>query len=243
MDNLSEFLKYIIDDKNKKSLLNAPSGHDFEEKIKNNLKKFNFSQMRLDDDEEFKDFIQSIKNEIQDKLYSNIVENTLFKLTSNQMYKDCFVWQPYGSQDYPDFLVITEKYVFPIEIKFSTNSGGKPMWNSNLPKKDGIYIFGRYKNPDLTLFRGEDVLPDDERASIIKIWNDLESTKDNWERDFERSINNGEFINEYGFHPYIRKAYEQGLQFNKNATLDFFDNKKRDDLEKAAIKFIKDMNS
>ena len=52
----------------------------------------------------------------------------------------------------------------------------------------------------------------------------------------------GERINStrynYGFEPYIRKAYSQSKNNNKNAIIDFFENKNRSTLEENVFKFI-----
>ena len=112
------------------------------------------------------------------------------------------------------------------------------MWNSNLPKKDGIYFFGCYKLRQLTFFRGEDILPSKERESLLKIWDNLDKKKSAWDKEFKTSIKSKEFDNAYGFNPYIRKAYQQTKRFNKNAINDFFANPNKTSLEEKVIEFV-----
>ncbi len=71
---------------------------------------------------------------------------------------DIFVWQPFGTQDYPDFMIFTQKYIIPVEIKYSSDTATSPMWNGNLPKANGIYVFGNNKKQDIVLFKGIDIL-------------------------------------------------------------------------------------
>ena len=114
------------------------------------------------------------------------------------------------------------------------------MWNSNLPKKDSLYIFGCYEKRDITFFRGEDILPEKERKIISKIWDETDMIYKTWEKLFEEKLKTSEIKNEYGFSPYIRKAYQQTKAKNENAILDFFNNTNRSNIEKQTISFIDD---
>ena len=67
-------------------------------------------------------------------------------------YKKHYVWQPSGSQNYPDFLFLEEKVSLCVESKYSKNSI-KPFWNSGLPRPNGIYIFASGKSNDITFLK------------------------------------------------------------------------------------------
>ncbi|MEA4134580.1 hypothetical protein VBM90_02050 [Mycoplasma sp. 2704] len=56
---------------------------------------------------EIKEKWNSLKNEIQSKDRIELVENKFTKLNN------FFIKQPFGSQNYPDFIIFTEKNVFP----------------------------------------------------------------------------------------------------------------------------------
>ena len=112
------------------------------------------------------------------------------------------------------------------------------MWNSNLPKMDGIYFFGSYESKQLTFFRGEDVLPSEERKLLLEFWNELDEKEKEWTEKYRNKIESGEIKNAYGFEPYIRKAYEQTKHYNSDAITDFYSNSNKSDLEAKVIEFV-----
>ncbi len=65
-----------------------------------------------------------------------------------------FIWQPHGSQRYPDFYLFFDGVKITLECK-STKSG-KIMWNSGYPREGGIYIFADGDQDKNYLFMGED---------------------------------------------------------------------------------------
>ena len=112
------------------------------------------------------------------------------------------------------------------------------MWNSNLPKQNGLYIFGSSALREVVFFRGEDVLPENERKILLNVWNQFDLT--NWHNDFCQKIQNGEIENKFGFYPYIRKAYTHTTQCNSNANLNFFDDTVIKELESKLLTFLKE---
>ena len=239
---MSKLVDFLNDVKaNRTDFLQANSGKACEKLFRAKLVEF-FKDMTKSTDKQILDFKQKIKKTILSKKTTNVADNTLYKETKNDNCKDFFISQPYGSQNYPDFLVFTEFKVFSVEIKYSAKKAVRPMWNSNLPKMDGIYFFGCRKLKELTFFRGEDILPSGERESLLKIWEDLEQKKKKWIKEFKASIKSKKFTNSYGFSPYIRKAYQQTKSFNKNATIDYFDNADKNNLEDKVIKFVENLD-
>ena len=113
------------------------------------------------------------------------------------------------------------------------------MWNSNLPKKDAIYIFGSYGKKDITYFRGEDILPEKERKFISKIWDDTETAYEKWKKEYADKLASGEIVNTFGFEPYVRKAYQQKKK-DDNTKMDFLNNPSRADFETKLKEFIKE---
>lgn len=224
-------------DKEKAALTNASSGKDFESNIELKLKKSGFSKISLETDDKLYNYLQEIKEQVQSKLKNTLLPNSLY--LKDATYKDVFVWQPYGSQDFPDYLLLTEHKIFAVEIKYSTKTGSKPMWNSNLPKKDALYIFGSYGKKDITYFRGEDILPEKERKFISKIWDDTETAYEKWKKEYADKLASGEIVNTFGFEPYIRKAYQQKKK-DDSTNLDFLNNPSRADFEKKLKEFIKE---
>lgn len=235
MSKLVKFLKDVS--ANRTALLQARDGKSCEELFRGRLKTF-FTDMTSSDDEKIIKFKKEIKKTVLTKNGNSVVDNTLYINTKNGMYEDFFIAQPYGSQNYPDFLIFTKFKVFAVEIKYSTKRATKPVWNSNLPKTDGIYFFGCYQLGQLTFFRGGDILSTKERESLLKIWDDLDKKKETWSKSFRNSIKTKDFDNAYGFEPYIRKAYQQSKNFNSSSIRDFFENPNKDSLERKVIEFI-----
>ncbi len=237
MSKLYNFFKQISTDK--KKMTKSSTGKDFEEQIKQKMSSSGFIYYTQGNDKTLDKYIQEIKPSIQAKLNHSIIPNKL-AIKDPVKYSNIIYPQPYGKQDFPDFLVFTEYQIYSLEIKYSTSDSKKPMWNSNLPKKDGLYIFGCYGCKDITFFKGEDVLPEKEREIITSLWDKTDKIFEKWEKEFKMKIEDNSIGNNYGFEPYIRKAYSQSKNNNKNAIIDFFENKNRSTLEENVFKFIED---
>lgn len=239
MNNLNKFFEEIYKDRAK--ITGSPDGKIFEENFKSYLKRSGFNEMSLTImDDELKSFLKEIKPKILSKNNTEILDNSLYlNNTTRKDYANFFIWQPHGSQNFPDFLVFCENYIFAIETKFSSKTSNKPMWNSNIPKENSIYVFASHEQRDLTFFLGHDVIEKKEREELLKLWQKTDEEYEKWAKDFEAKIAAREFSNEYGFTTYIRKAYEQKNTHNKNATLNFFKNKNRQKLESSVYEFIK----
>ena len=237
MSNLEIVFKEIS--KNKIKLAASPNGATFEENFKQYLRKYGFNEISKNTmDDELKSFLAEIKKDILNKDDTMLLGNSLYKRTLRKDFADFYIWQPYGSQDFPDFLVFSQNSVFAIETKFSQEKQSKPMWNSNIPKKNSLSIFSNHEFLDLTYFLGHDVISEDERTKLLALWEQTDKEYTKWADDFNKKIKDGELTNNYGFTTYIRRAYDQGKKHNKNAILDFFKNKNRADLENNVISFI-----
>ncbi len=145
----------------RKFFASSSTGEQFENKFRNELKK-HFSEINGDlteglshieekPNKEIKTTFNQLKKQVLEKNHPETLKNPFSKLTSH------FLYQPFGSQNYPDFLVFIFDYVVGIEIKFSKNDKGeknlqtsRPMWNSNLPKPNAIYVYG-VANANITL--------------------------------------------------------------------------------------------
>lgn len=138
--------------------------------------------------------------------------------------KDAFVQQPFGSNNYPDFVILGTEYVLPVEVKSIIDSTSKlPKWNSGLPRPYGNYVFANTKLRDITFFRGQDIITAEEYHSLQDFFEAV--------KHIEQHVNTYHSSQQYGFHAYIRKDYNQGKQFNPNAITDFFGNPNRAQLE------------
>ena len=159
--------------------------------------------------------------------------------SEGKKYTNIFVHQPYGSQQFPDFLVFTENNIYSVESKYSKQNGNKPVWNSNLPKSTAIYIFGCYAKRDVTFFIGEDILPQNERVILNQFFM-YTTTKvmDDFQSELVLKFMDKEMNFEHGFNVYIRKAFDQNQVVNASADIDFFGSKNRSKYENNVISSI-----
>ncbi len=124
-----------------------------------------------------------------------------------------------------------------IEIKFSKNDKGeknlqtsRPMWNSNLPKPNAIYVYG-VANADITFFKGSDILSYETREVLLKYFDTLD--KD------EESLKNALKDLENPFAPYIRKAYEHKKEFSNHHQIESFFSHNHILREQNVLEFLK----
>ena len=190
----------------------ARKGEDFEEKIKSFLKSNSFTEIQENDISNFEKITIETANDIYKILKDKIVDKNSIEVSKNpyKNIKKSFIFQPYGKQNFPDFIVLLDNFVIPIEVKFSTNEkkgnpSSKPMWNSNLPKANSLYIYAR-AGISVTFFKGSDILPQDTRELLLGFWERITKGGDLWNK-FNDDIKKLE--NPFGFYPYIRKAYTQ----------------------------------
>lgn len=213
--------------KNKKDWLGVRHGKHLEDRLEEELRKNNFIPLRLKLITD-KNQWQDLKKEVLQKGNNEIITNNFPNFTHHTYFRN-----PYGSQNYPDFLVFTSKYVIPIELKASKRVGIKPMWNSNLPKANGLYIFASFGKHDITFFRGSDVI---EEKLSNQLWNFFVEVKKN-EKKFIQNLASSE----RGWKPYIRVAFEQGKTLLlPTGKLDYFQHPKRKEIENKVLEWLED---
>lgn len=209
----------------KKLYLNARKGSEFEERIISYLQlTLGFSRI-LKQDILVEDW-KLIKEHISNKFSSNFID------TPNNNLKKTFIYQPYGSQQFPDFIVFTDKKVVPIEVKFSTKSQSKPIWNSNVPRANAFYIFGSYGLRDLTFFCGDDVIASKHREFLYGFFKDIRILQDKIRKDVPILD-----LTNRGFTPYIRSAFDQ-QKHKSTVETNFFIHSDRKKVENMAIKKV-----
>ncbi len=222
MASLADFFERLLRDKRK--YLGAAKGSEFEERIYTEMGR-QVGLSRIQKDQLAKGDFGDIKSRMQLKSSTGDRKNTTD-------FRQHFLFQPYGSQDYPDILVFNGDHIHAVEIKFSKGNHGKPMWNSGSPRPSGIYIFGSYGRGDITFFLGKSVL-EPEIASMMHA---------QWERigkeisDFNTDVASEQ---KYGFHLYPRKAFDQNKTLNPNAVINFFTNPNRQALEDEVIAHLR----
>ncbi|AZZ65603.1 type II restriction endonuclease [Metamycoplasma phocicerebrale] len=251
---LTEIFENIME---KRSFYSSSTeGQEFEQKFRNLIKK---SYSEIIPGEYFKKGLIEITNLENNsnsikianqlpKIKNNILSKTSIELVSNpfENVKSHFVYQPYGSQNFPDFLIFTEKYIIPIETKFSKNEKGnkgidssRPMWNSNIPKMNAIYIYG-VSNLDTTFFKGSDILNIDTNKILINYFEELDKNTEALDESLLNQKNN------FGIYPYIRKAYEHKADkstYLKNGkrTIESYFSENRKNREENVLNFLREI--
>lgn len=247
--------------KNPKYFAQAANGKQFEENLKFKLEKHGFREIRqrsqsktailniydLEKENFSLSWIKKEWKEIKEQILAkNSTEVVLNKFT---MIKNVFIFQPYGSQQFPDFLIFTKKYILPIEIKYSLNEKKrsnldkfKPMWNSNMPKPNAIYLYG-VTGEGVTFFKGDDILDWETRKVLLDFFVNLDKEgKKNLNSQLETLKNN------FGLYPYIRKAYGHKKEYSTYKNLEneqkiesfFSENQQK--REKNVIYFLEKLN-
>lgn len=198
-----------------KRIFQASTGKQFEKNIleflTDDASYINVSTSKFRNNRSF----SALKSELQDMNDSkNVFHNDKFKdITQGRRV---VLFQPFGSQQYPDFLLMNDEYIVPLEIKYSTKKGSKPTWNSGLPRSGGFYIFGSYLNSDATFFDGDSLIDPKVRSSLVRIF-DLTN-------DFLNDLIKKENAsNEFTL--YLRRMYNQQTDLLKNENREMIEDK------------------
>ena len=215
-----------ISEKNEKK-----AGKQLEENFVKELKRIEFT--RLDKEElinKEKKQWEKLKKEVQKKEKNELITNNFSPSVTNG-----FVYSPYGSQNYPDFLFFTSKYIIPVELKSSKVA--RPVWNSHLPRKNGLYIFVACgEKSDITFFRGVDVIDKDLSNKLIGFFEKARKT----EEDFIESLKEKD-KSERGWKPYIRIAYDQAKSLlTSHGKLNYFEHPRREEIENKVLEWLED---
>lgn len=206
-------------------LLAGRSGKDFERNVCELFEKNGF---RVITEEEMTEIArqgnwQSIKAIILSKESGEIPKNATG-------LEKAIAQQPHGSQEYPDAIVFDQGSVIPLEMKCVNNNQGHPMWNSGLPRPNGIYLFGSRNRKKVMFFHGGSLI---DQATATKFRDFFEQVK-----DLERKFNaEHAAANEFGLQVYVRRAYSHSQVFNKNAKIDLFAEQER--LQAEAEEFLR----
>ena len=222
MNYLSKTFSSLRTEKTREKITIAVTGKEFEQRFMSLLESNRFSRCFHDD---FSTQLwKAIKIEILKKTNGGAIDNATEK-------KSHFVTQPYGSQQYPDFLVFEDSKVWAIETKFNKRKASHPFWNSGLPRPNGIYIYACGVRKQITFFVGKDVI---RPIAADRMHHELDQFK-----TMATNFNEQELTTQpYGFMIEVRKAFSQSKKFNKNAVLDFISNPKRNELEESVIQYL-----
>lgn len=210
MSKFQEFLKDLKE--NESSLTQVSTGPQFEGSLQQSLKRSGFNQAMMKTDQVLGDYVRKIREEAHSKTESVLLKNTLCSKDSD-MYKDFYIIEPYGSQNFPDMMVFTQDKIVMLESKFTISASGMPMWNSNMPKKDAFYVFGSGKINSLTFFIGNSMLKEQTRNKLIELEEKIKA----YTNELMDEFNDSDHENKYGFHVYPRLAFHQVAEDKVNS--------------------------
>ncbi|MFV8489034.1 hypothetical protein [Mycoplasma sp. 31_09] len=138
---------------NKEKYYKLNSSNNFEDQIENLFKMRGFTKIPSDKNAKISTISEREQISIQEamkkfsELKGKVTSKNGIEVLKNS-FKNIrmdFIAQPFGSQNFPDFLIFCSDYIFSLEIKSNKNknkvSTPLPMWNSNLPKARAIYIY------------------------------------------------------------------------------------------------------
>ena len=218
MADLLTFFASIENDK--PGYVGVPSGEEFEQRIMNGLHQSGFNRIL---ERDIGAHALVIKPQVRDHFHEENIPNPT-------NYRAHYWYQPSGSQNYPDFVIFWGQRLLCLEAKFSKEGQKKPVWNSGLPRQNGIYIFGSRRVRDVTFFMGRDVITEETARQMHDLFSYLQG------RQIEFNENLGP--QPYGFSVYVRKAFDQSKKMNPDAVLDFFSNPNRQNLENSVKQFV-----
>jgi len=223
-------LKKIFDFiRNKKNIwLGISKGKHLEDRLEEELRKNNFIPLRLNILTDKKQWL-ILKKEILQKNNNKDIINNFPSFTYNTYFR-----HPYGSQNYPDFLIFTNNSIIPIELKTSRKNNIKPMWNSNLPKSNCIYIFASFGKKDITFFKGNDVIEEKIKLKLLNFFVEIKKIEKKFIDELES--------NERGWKLYVRTAFEQNKSLlSINGKLNYFLHPWRKEIENRVCEWLKNI--
>ena len=140
--------------------------------------------------------------------FEKVVEKKLTELGLN------FTSQPFGSQNFPDFL-IHEENEEDIFLECKSTKGHSPMWNGGYPKQDGVYLLTSQKNDSTTFFLGQDVLSKEKAEEFYVLTKAIEKVVTDHSKswgDCDRGFNY------YCRHMYIQSGGSQKTNYFSHAS-------------------------
>lgn len=147
-----------------------------------------------------------------------------------KMEPNTFVYQPFGSQNSPDFIVKTDTGVcFCIECK-SCITSCSPVYNSGSIHNDYIYIFTNKKTNSTTLFLGSDIISQEQLDCIEetdKLIRELLKERNKKLQELD--------LHKRGWYYYSRRMISQG---GNKTTTNYFEHPEREKCEKNVIEFV-----
>lgn len=139
-----------------------------------------------------------------------------------------YVSQPCGTNNSPDFIVNSNNKLYFIECKSA--EGYKPVYNSGLPKRGYIYIFCSKKANETTVYMGEDIVSDAQRALL----QEYEEKQASLTRELNEGLRKLDSL-QRGVDFYLRPMYNQSG--GKERT-NYFTHQNRNSSEEKVLNYV-----
>lgn len=200
---ITKFIGSILKDYQQKTF----GFENLEEEIQKRLKRIGYDDKSNEKDKgEIGLFLKECKEYIldSDKIIANPFKNK----------KPFFIYQPYNSQSFPDFLIFENELVIAFEVKSLTKGGTRPMWNGGLPRPNSLYFFVSKKDNEikgLTFFKGELLSTAEETKDLELMFKKIKNYEKKLNQQHFKKFPNG------SMYSCTRKAFIQKISsFNEN---------------------------
>jgi hypothetical protein len=140
---------------------------------------------------------------------------------------NCYIPQPCGTHDSPDFIVKKDGKLYFLECK--SVKGRTPKYNSGVPKDNYIYILTSGSQDATTVYLGGDILP---RHQARLISEHIEEA-----RQRDKELNAKLSALDHGLSYYTRPAIEHNTR-DKTRIIDYFRHPRRAELERNVLEFV-----
>ena len=151
--------------------------------------------------------------------------NGWLKGENDPLPDNCYIPQPCGTHNSPDFIVKKAGELYFLECK--SVKGGTPMYNSGIPKDNYIYILTSERHNRTTVYLGGDIL----RRPEAQLFSEhIEEARER-DKEFNAKLK----ANGHGLSYYTRPMIQhKGSKVNK----DYFVNTRRAELESNVLEFV-----
>jgi len=159
------------------------SSKDFEDNLKMKLKQKNIIEIQMkngsvNEKKLYKSKLTKLKNYIEELKLKEINTNQIENNFKEYFLNDTFIYQPFGSQKFPDFIIFYKNNIILFEFKWSKNNN--IVFNDSLPFYHAFYFFATPNN--LFLFQGKNLI---DFNTYLKLNNDVKILRNNNKKNCE----------------------------------------------------------
>lgn len=203
-------------------------------KYYSNSQKKPYHELELKDifiNEGVKEFPSSSKKFNNKQFWKNHLKPNWEK--ASNIPNNTIIYQPFGSQAVPDFIIKYKNKLLALEAKSS--KGTRPAFNGTLPHSYCIYAFTSKKYNKHTLFLGKDVVGQKKREHLENLSHKIDLIIKEAEKEYLKENPTEE--EQRGFYLYHRAKFEQKCE-HLSCSNDYFKHPDKDKCENNVFDFI-----